>query len=171
LSIKERRAKDEQEAREREERERRQAAWEARQEANQKLIAQLERDAGAWHRARYLRRYVQAARQHLAGQTLRVNFEEGVIDFLSWAEAYVNQLDPLHADSRTGEFEEGRRHYYQNDLDQMKKAFGRLLGSDWPKAWKSGHDYAPPKSEPSWSYREKSVFEISSQRPDGDEHN
>ena len=28
--------------------------WEAIREANQKLITQLERDAGAWHRARYL---------------------------------------------------------------------------------------------------------------------
>jgi hypothetical protein len=160
LSIKERRAKDEQEAREREERERRQAEWEARQEANQKLISQLERDAGAWHRARYLRRYVQAARQHLAGQSLRVKFQEEAIDFLDWAQTYLNQLDPLHPASRTGEFEE-TSHYYQNDLDRMKKAFGRLLGTDWPKAWKSGHNYTPPpKSERSWSYREKSVFEV-----------
>jgi hypothetical protein len=52
LSIREGREKDEREARAREEQERRRKEWEAIREANHQLIAQLERDAGAWHRAR-----------------------------------------------------------------------------------------------------------------------
>ena len=52
LSIREGRVKDEREARAREEQERRRKEWEAIREANHQLIAQLERDTGAWHRAR-----------------------------------------------------------------------------------------------------------------------
>ena len=163
LSIKERRAKDEREAREHEEAERRREEWEAIQEANQKLIGQLETDAGAWHRARYLRRYIQAARTRLGGQALPAVFRTETVDFLNWAESYVNQLDPLHAAERTGEFEESSTHHFQNDLDRIKKAFGRLLGSDWSDAWKVGHDYAPtPKSERRCYYDDKSVFELNS---------
>ena len=59
LYMRQRRAKDEEEAREREEEERLREERLARQEANAKLIKQLETDAGAWHRARYpLRRYI-----------------------------------------------------------------------------------------------------------------
>jgi hypothetical protein len=158
LSIKSRRAKDEQEARDREERQRRQEEWEAIQDANQKLIDQLETDAGAWHRARYLRRYVQAARRQLEQATLKVRFRDQIIDFLAWAERYIDQLDPLQPASRTGEFEK-KDCYYHADLERMKKAFGRLLGSDWSGAWKRGKDYTP-KPTTGWSYREKSVFEV-----------
>jgi hypothetical protein len=161
LSIKERRAKDERERRERQEQERRRKEWEAIQDANQKLIKQLETDAGAWHRARYLRRYIQAARRHLDGQSLRAKFREEVIDFLDWAERYVNQLDPLHSDMRTGEFEKSTTYHFQNDLDRMKEAFGRLLGAGWTGAWKISQDYTPkPKSERHWYYGERSVFAV-----------
>jgi hypothetical protein len=81
---------------------------------------------------------------------------------LDWAERYISQLDPLKTNDRTGEFEESRSGYnYQNDLDRMKKAFGRLLGSDWPDAWKISEDYSP-KPKTGWSYGEKSVFEVGS---------
>jgi hypothetical protein len=161
LSIKERRAKDEREAREHQEAERRREEWQAIQEANQKLIQQFETDAGAWHRARYLRRYLKAARMRLGGQGLRAVFRTETVDYLDWAESYVNQLDPLHAASRTGEFEKGSTGHFQSDLDRMREAFGRLLGSDWTDAWKVGNDYAPkPKPEGHWYYGEKSVFEI-----------
>jgi hypothetical protein len=160
LSIKERRAEDERKARERQEQERRQKELEAIQEANQKLIKQLETDAGAWHRARYLRRYIQAARKSLGQQPLGATFHDQVIDFLTWAETYVNQLDPLHSAPRTGEFEKNSYHY-QSDLDRMKEAFSRLFGGEWTRAWKVGKDYTPkPKSEPHWYYGEKSVFAV-----------
>lgn len=67
----------------------------------------------------------------LGGQSLPAVFRGETVDFLDWAEDYVNQLDPLRAAERTGEFEEGSTYHFQNDLDRMKKAFGRLLGSDW----------------------------------------
>jgi hypothetical protein len=67
VSIKQRRTECERKAQEAKEEERRKKEREAIQEANQKLIKQLESGAGAWHRARYLRRYIsfraQAARK------------------------------------------------------------------------------------------------------------
>jgi len=163
LSIKERREKDEREAREREEQERRRKEWEAIRAANQKLITQLEADAGAWHRARYLRRYIRAARDALGGEVLPARFRDKTIDYLDWAERYVNQLDPLERPLRSGEFEASSTYHFQNDLDRMKKSFGRLLGADWAEAFKLGQDYAPePESDRRWPYREKSVFEVRS---------
>jgi hypothetical protein len=160
LSIRERREKDEREAREREEQERRRKEREAARQANQELIAQLERDAGAWHRARYLRTYVRAARRALDTRALAATFRGRTINYLDWAERYIDQLDPLNRADRTGEFEEGSSYQFQNDLDRMKKAFGRLLGSDWPDAWKISEDYTPkPKTG---YYGERSVFEVGS---------
>jgi hypothetical protein len=157
LSIKERRAKDEREAREQEEAERRREELETIRSANGRLIAQLERDAGAWHRARYLRRYLAVARKSLGAQPLPANFRNEAVDFIEWAERYVNQLDPLHVSNRTGEFDDSSRHQYQSDHE--KKALGRLLGGDWQNAFKLGTDYRP-KRRPSWFYGEKPVFEV-----------
>jgi len=168
LSIKERRERDERQAREREEQARRQQEWEAIQKGNQKLIAQLERDAGAWHRARYLSRYVRAARRALGDRALAASFRGESLNYLDWAERYMDQLDPLNGADRTGEFEESSGHHYRSDLEDMKKAFGRLLGSDWPNAWKISEDYTPqPKT--GWSYTEKSVFEVGSAADKEDE--
>jgi hypothetical protein len=161
LSIKERREKDEREAREREEQARREKEWEAIREANQQLIAQLERDAGAWHRARYLRRYVQAARRQLGERLLSARFRDETVNFLDWADEYVNQIDPLHEAERTGEFEESSTYHFQNDLDRLKKAFGRFLGGDWEDAWKVSQDYTP-KPRKGYYYGERSVFEVGS---------
>lgn len=161
LSIKERREKDEREARERAERARRHQEEEEIRAANQKLIAQLETDAGAWHRGRYLRRYVQAARKALGLSDLVADFRSHAVDYLDWAERYIDQLDPLQTTLRTGEFVEGQISHFQSDVDRMKKAFGRLLGADWSKAFKLGNDYTPKQKSDGYSpYREKSVFEI-----------
>jgi hypothetical protein len=169
-SIRERRAESERKAREAEAEQRRKEEREAIQAAHQKLIKQLETDAGAWHRARYLRRYVTALRRRLRDQNLCVSFRKETVNFLDWAESYINQLDPLEPAPRTREFKEGSTGYYHNDLESMKKAFGRLLGSDWSDAWKIGKDYTPPSKTDrySYSYREKSVFEISPAEPDED---
>jgi len=168
LSVKERREKDEREAREREAAECRRKEWEAIQDANEKLIEQLERDVGAWHRARYIRRYIQAARRQVGTRKLPARFRDETVNFLDWADGYVNQLDPLHEAERTGEFEEGSSYHFQNDLDRMKKAFGRLLGGDWPDAWKVSEDYTP-KPRKGYCYAEKSVFEIEVERTKDDE--
>lgn len=139
LSIKTRRADDERKQRQREEAVRRRKELEARQDVNAALVKQLETDAGAWHRARYLRRYIVAARRTLGAATIRVRFQKEQIDYLAWAERYVDELDPLNPAPRSVEFLEctGR---YMNDLERMKDAFGRLLGSEWADAWKLGAD-------------------------------
>lgn len=164
LAIKARRIKAERAAREREEQERQRKEREAIQEANQKLIQQLEIDAGAWHRARYLRRYIREARRTLGSQVLQARFRDATVDFLEWAEAYVDQLDPLRAARRTGEFDETSTYRYHTDLDRMKSAFGRLLGTEWPDAFKVGKDYAQkPRSGSYWYTRDKSVFDVGTQ--------
>jgi len=163
VSIKARRADDELKERKRREEERRRQDREACQEANAKLIKQLETDAGAWHRARYLRRYIHATRRRLGTQSLRAAFRDEVIDFLNWAEQYVNQMDPLHELPRSGLFERSGAHQYQTDIERMKNALARLLGGEWASAWKVGADYSPPKKSASdWLYssRESSVFEV-----------
>ena len=85
-------------------------------------------------------------------------FRDKPINYLEWAERYIDQLDPLTGAGRTGEFEEGSSYQFQNDLDRMKKAFGRLLGGDWPDAWKISEDYTPkPRTG---YYGKRSVFEV-----------
>jgi hypothetical protein len=147
LSIKARRADDEREERERQERELRKKEHEARQEANAELVRQLETDAGAWHRARYLRRYIHALRKTIGKHSLQARFRDEIVDFVTWAEQYVNQLDPLHALPRCDEFEESGAFHYQSDIERMKSAFARLLGSEWENAWKLGKDHSLPRSQ------------------------
>jgi hypothetical protein len=163
-SIKVRREEHEREERERREQERLRKEREARQAANAKLITQLETDAGAWHRARYLRRYIQAARRMLGQESIRARFRKESVDFLSWAEGYVDQLDPLGAQPRSEDFESRPSGYAGNDLERMKASFGRLLGSEWESAWKTGVDYTPEEVPPSerWrlAYQKRSVFEV-----------
>lgn len=158
LSIRERREKDEREERE------------AIREANSKLIAQLEADAGAWHRARYLRRYIKAARSALGERSLPVRYRDEAIDYLDWAERYVDELDPLASAPRSGEFDESSSYYYHNDLERMREAFGRLLGADWKKAFKISETY-PPRSESDCCiyFREKSLFEEQVADADGND--
>ena len=90
------RVKREQEEREAEERQRQEQAPQERRKAHAKLILSLETHAGAWHRARYLRRYVNALRRASNGQTIDVMLGEERINFIAWADQYINQLDPLH---------------------------------------------------------------------------
>jgi hypothetical protein len=82
------------------------------------------------------------------------------VDFLAWAEIYVDQLDPLTARPRAGQFARGSSNHYVTDNERMKAAFARLLGSEWPQAWKLGADYTPDTTDRYYSYREKSVFEV-----------
>jgi hypothetical protein len=164
LSIKSRRAEQERRAREREEQEQRQKEREARQAAHARLIKQIETDAGAWHRARFLRRYIGAAKRALGSTPLPASFQNQSIDFLTWATTYVDQLDPLHEAARTSEFYSSASGYYVSDTDKLKASFTRLFGSEWQRAWKLGADYTPEPRDSSrpyyYSYGEKSVFEV-----------
>jgi hypothetical protein len=168
--IKERRAKDEQEALERAEAERVREERVARQEANAKLIKQLETDAGAWHRARYLRRYIRAAQQRLDNMPISARYLNTTLDYLKWAERYVDQLDPLSPAPRLEDFERPSNEYGSDD-EKWKKGVARLLGAPWKEAWKYGMNYTvPPPKDPHdywYSSREKAIFETDSpQAPD-----
>lgn len=109
---------------------------------------------------------MQAARRRRDGLSLPARFRDETVSFLDWAESYVNQLDPLHEAPRTGEFENNSTYHFQNDLDRIKDALGRLLGADWTKAWKVTEDYTP-KPRKGWYNGEPSVFEV--RRPPSDD--
>jgi hypothetical protein len=104
LSVKQWREDDERKASQHAEEEYSWKAREANREANRKLIAQLEADAGVWHRARHLRRYIWAARKVLSGQSIPAGFRGEAIDYLDWAERYFDQLDPLQTEQRSNQF-------------------------------------------------------------------
>lgn len=59
------------------------------------MIAELERQAGAWEYARRLRRYVRAAKRALGPPQFIWPPHETPLNFLAWAERYVDELDPL----------------------------------------------------------------------------
>jgi hypothetical protein len=110
----------------REEEERQEQDRQARREAHAKLIADLERQAGAWYRARFLRRYVHAARRALGGNRIEAKFRDQSVDFLDWAAAYVDQLDPLSETARNPDQLPEPTHYE----DALKKKLLRLFGLD-----------------------------------------
>ena len=170
LYMRQRRIKDEEEARQRAEEERLREERLARQEGNAALIKQFETDAGAWHRAKYLRRYIRAARRRLGGEAISVRYLETMIDFLAWADRYVEQLDPLSDTERCEDFERPSNDYGGDD-EKWKRGLARLVGSLWKDAWKVGTDYTvlDEDSDNTWSYREKSVFEPPSEDSEDDD--
>ena len=107
-----------------------------RRAANQTLIHTLETQAGAWARAQFLRRYLRAARRALGARTLTVDLQGQTIDFLAWAERYVNQLDPLHPDPRDPVFARERSFQYNEDEKRFTEELQRLLGHTWEHAAK-----------------------------------
>jgi len=128
------------EARERAEQQRLRQELAARREAHQALIGELERQAGAWSRAQLLRRYLRAARRSLGDRTFTLDLQGTPTDFLAWAEHYVNQLDPLHAEPHDPDLMHETPHpnYYGNpkDRDRFEKELVRLAGHTWERASK-----------------------------------
>lgn len=128
--IKIRRAECERQAREREEQKRLEQEQEERRAAHAKLIRELERQAGAWARARLLRRYLQAARRALKGGRMLVPFRDDRIDFLEWAEGYITQLDPLSATPANPDHQGEKSPYYRSDEELLKKSLLRFFNLD-----------------------------------------
>ena len=114
----------------------------------------------AWPGAKDLLSYIRAARRRLGGEAISVRYLETMIDFLAWADRYVEQLDPLSDTERSEDFERPSNDYGGDD-EKWKRGLARLVGSLWKDAWKVGTDYTVPDedSDSGWSYREKSVFE------------
>jgi hypothetical protein len=108
----------------------------ARRAANVKLIEELERQAGAWHRARYLRRYLRAARRTLGDRSFTVDLQGQPIDVIRWAEHYVHQLDPLHPEPRDPELAHERSWQYSSEEKRVTEELQRLFGHTWEDATK-----------------------------------
>jgi hypothetical protein len=134
--IKAQRTEDERRERERAEEKRLCKEKEDRREAHDKLRAELERQAGAWHRARFLRRYVRAARLSLGPRFIERPFLDKPIDFLNWAENYVGQLDPLTPTPRNPDQWPEPRGYVHSDEAAFKALLLRVTGLDGRMAQK-----------------------------------
>ncbi|MGB9330076.1 MAG: hypothetical protein WCB10_04845 [Steroidobacteraceae bacterium] len=134
FAIKTHRAEREREERAEQEEKRRREALEAKREVNARLVTYLETQAGAWFRARMLRGYLRALCR-CAPQGLRVKVRDGEpLDFLHWAESYINAMDPLHATPRVEEFE--GEEYSWRAAEEAKAEFSRLSGHAWARSWK-----------------------------------
>jgi hypothetical protein len=83
----------------------------------------------AWYRARFLRRYVRAARRALGRNQIEPKFRDQSVDFLEWAAAYIDQLDPLSATARNPDQLPEPTHYHSDD-EALKKTLLRLFGFD-----------------------------------------
>jgi hypothetical protein len=136
LALERKRHREEQRQREIEAREleRQQAIVRQRRAANVKLIEELERQAGAWHRARFLRRYLRAAKRALDDRLFTVDLQGQPTDFIRWAEHYVNQLDPLHAEPRDPDFAHERTFQVGADEKRAQEELQRLFGHAWEQA-------------------------------------
>lgn len=118
------------------ERRRREAELAERRAAHAKLTEELERQAGAWHRARYLRRYLRAARKAQGDRTWTADLQGTPTDFLAWAEHYIDQLDPLTPTPRDPILAQPQRAYYGVEETTMKNALLRLAGAAWDSSVK-----------------------------------
>ena len=107
-----------------------------RREARESLINELERQAGAWQRARMLRRYVRAAEKAVGECRPSADLQGQAVDFLRWAAAYVEQLDPLAPVPRNLDQQFIRNGYYHPADDELKKWLGRFAGTDGERPWK-----------------------------------
>jgi hypothetical protein len=134
LKIKAQRAEHAQREREQREEERLKRERGRRRDIELKLIHELERQAGAWFRARLLNRYVRAACRALGSDQIMVKRGEGTVDFFAWAQGYVNQLDPLHPADRNDDLLEDRISWHA-DIE-LQKTLARLAGFEGQKTWK-----------------------------------
>jgi hypothetical protein len=116
--------------------------WEQseRRTANATLIHELEAQAGAWLRARFL----TLEKKGLQG--LVAKRQKETVDFLAWAQHYVDQLDPLCATPHDADFEAERPGYYMPADKTVDETLDRLLGNHWNDAFKIGQ--SPPEEPP-----------------------
>ena len=149
LSIKAKREKERLDEIER--RRQKELRWEQsqRRAANETLIHELEAQAGAWLRARFLRSYLRALRRALdksGVEGLVAKRQEETVDFLAWAQHYVDQLDPLCATPHDPDFESERPGYYSPTDKQVHETLDRLLGNHWSDVYKIGKSAPEPES-------------------------
>jgi len=138
-AIKAERAEEERRRRQWEEAERQRKDRQERRAAQARLVADLERQAGAWHRVRLLRRYIHAARRSLGTRRVQVRFRDQSIDFLDWAAAYVDQLDPLSPCPRNPDQGPEPTDYPRMNEDAFRGLLLRVMGFDGRPAQKLGN--------------------------------
>jgi len=119
-----------------------------RREANQKFICELEHQAGAWHRAQFLRRYIRAARRALGADSITLELHGQPTDFLAWAEQYIDQLDPLSAADHDSDLTPERSYYSDSDRDRLQGELRRLSGHTWERASKLVAEPTESNDEP-----------------------
>jgi 2,3-bisphosphoglycerate-independent phosphoglycerate mutase len=105
-----------------------------RRDAELKLIHDLERQAGAWFRAKFLHRYVRAAQRALGNEQMTAQRGGETVDFLVWAQGYVDQLNPLHPAAHNDDLL-SERSIWHGDQD-IQKGMARLVGFEGQKACK-----------------------------------
>ncbi len=134
LQAKAQRAEREEWERKQRERERLESERSDRRDAEVKLIQELERQAGAWFRARLLRRYIRAARRALGKDSITAKRGEERVDFFAWAQGYVDQLDPLHTTARNTDLLEDR--YAWRAHSEWQQGVSRIAGFEGQRSWK-----------------------------------
>jgi hypothetical protein len=71
----------------------------------------------------------------MASGRLESRLGDQKVDFLLWAEQYVNQLDPFHPAPRVPEMFPTSSWSYQSD-SEIKSQLARLLGRHWHHSYK-----------------------------------
>ena len=106
-----------------------------RRDAHSKLIAELERQAGAWYRAQFLRSYTRAARRNIGRRRVQAVLQQKTVDFLEWASGYVDQLDPLSTTPLNPD-QTAQRSRYGEEEAALKGTLLRLFSHDLQPARK-----------------------------------
>jgi hypothetical protein len=122
--------------RQRREREHRAHELSMRRGHQAQLIAELERQAGAWYRAKLLQRYLRALRGTAGEGRALGTLGDQKVDFLVWAEQYVKQLNPLSMTPRNPDQQQERSNYWHAEENDLKKLLFRLFGCDGQLPWK-----------------------------------
>jgi hypothetical protein len=99
-----------------------------RRAANAKLMHELEAQAGAWWRARFLRSYLRALQRGLGSERLTAKRQPETVDFLDWARHYVDQLDPLSTTPHDRDMKSEQPDYYTPPETKLNEVLARLLG-------------------------------------------
>jgi len=99
-----------------------------RREAHSKLVAELERQVGAWYRARLLRSYIRAAKRATGPRPVQAKLQQQSLDFLEWASRYADRLDPLSPVPRNPD-RTPQRSLYGEEGAALKGALLRLFST------------------------------------------
>ena len=67
------------------------------------------------------------------------------MDFIDWAQHYVDQLDPLSRTPQDPDLEANRSGYSASD-DKVEQTLSRLIGRHWQDAWKLGRLAPEPRA-------------------------